>query len=451
MSRVRAALATVRGRTTVAATLAVSLALLVGSVLLVRTLDHSLTTSTDKQARERLSQLLDDASAGTLSETVEGIGDDSLAQVVDERGTVLASSTNISGRPAIAGVSGVAEKPRARTMTDLPDDRETEDYRIWSASRQTPDGVVAVFVGPSLEHTQEAVAELTGSLAVGLPLLVVLLAAGIWVTVGRALQPVEAVRREVAGLGARSLQRRVPVPATGDEVARLAVTMNQMLDRLELADRRQREFVANASHDLQSPLTLFRTEVEVTMTRGDLEEWRRTGELLLAEADRMESLVGDLLFLAGTEDGTSATPLALDLEDVVADEVARLALDPAVQVHLVTGGAPVRGHRQQLSRMVRNLLLNAAAFATTRIDVEVGELEGRAVLVVDDDGPGIPEEHREEVFERFVTLDQARDRRGAGTGLGLAIARSVAQAHGGEVTLEGAAPTSRFVVRLPRL
>ncbi len=448
-SRGRRALSTVRGRTTVAATAAVALALFLGAVVLVRTLDHSLTTSNDEVAQVRLTELLDQAVAGTLEERTEGIGDDSLAQVVNERGDVLAASGNITGRPAVGQVSDVAEQPRVRTMRDLPDDRETEDYRIWSQRRATPDGVVAAFVGPSLESSEEAITRLVSSLAIGLPPLVALLALAIWITVGRALRPVENVRREVAALGARSLDRRVRVPATGDEIARLAVTMNDMLRRLEAADRRQRDFVANASHDLQSPLTVFRTELEVTLARGDLEQWEQTGQLLLAEADRMEALVADLLFLARAEEGPGPEPGPLDLEDVVAEEVARLVHHRSVEVQLQVGGAPVRGNRHQLARLVRNLLLNAASFAVGRIVVEVGEVDGEVLLVVDDDGPGIPEEHREDVFERFFTLDRARTANG--TGLGLAIARSVAEAHGGTITLEGEAPTSRVVVRFPAL
>jgi len=438
MSRLLRGLATVRGRTTIAATVVVAFALLVGSVLLVRTLDRSLATAADQQARSRLSALLKQSSSGTLPKVVDGVGDDSLAQVVDGNGRVLAASPNIVGRSAIASVKDAGARPAARTMRRLPDDEETEDYRVWSARTTTANGVVAVFVGPSLEPSQQATSRLVRSLAAGLPLLVALLALAIWVTVGRALRPVENVRREVAALGARSLERRVPVPSTKDEVARLAVTMNEMLDRLEAADQRQREFVGNASHDLQSPLTVLRTELEVTLAGGDLDQWRRTGRLLLAETDRMEALVADLLFLAQSEEGATDGQVALDLEDIVGEEVARLP-HTGLEVSLVASGAPVRGQRQQLSRMVRNLLLNAVGFATSRIDIEVGEVDGEVALVVDDDGPGVPEEHREDVFDRFFTLDRARDRRGAGTGLGLAITRSIAEAHGGSVAVEGTA------------
>jgi signal transduction histidine kinase len=444
-------LTTVRARTTLVASLVVALALLGGAVILVQTLEHSLETATDQQSRSWLAQLRDDVRSGSLPQVIDGIGDDSLAQIVAADGRVLAASENIVGRPAVASVEESAERPTAHTMRGLPDDQEMEDYRIWSARADTRDGVVAVFVGPSLESSQEAAHQLVTSLATGLPLLVMLLALAIWITVGRALRPVENVRREVARLGARSLDVRVEVPPTNDEVARLASTMNELLDRLEAADQRQRDFVANASHDLQSPLTVFRTEVEVALARADLEEWQRTAPQLLEESDQMEALVSDLLFLARAEDLHSVERSPLDLEDLVAEEVARLPHDSRVEVTLKVSAAPVRGNHQQVSRMVRNLLVNAVEFADARVTVTVSEENDTAVLVVEDDGPGVPGEHRLDVFDRFVTLDRARDRRTGGTGLGLAIARSVADAHGGSLTLEGVAPTSRFVVHLPGL
>ncbi len=444
-------LTTVRARTTMAATVVVALALLAGSVLLVRTLDHSLATAADQRAKSRLAELLDQARLGTLPTVVDGIGDDSLAQVVDGDGRVVAASANIAGRRAIAVPREIGERPEPRTMRGLPDDNETEDYRIWSARTDTADGEVAVLVGPSLEASQEAGHQLVTSLVFGLPLLVALLALAIWLTVGRALRPVENVRREVAGLDARSLGARVQVPPTHDEVARLAVTMNDLLARLESAEQRQREFVGNASHDLQSPLSVFRTELEVALARADLEEWQHTGRHLLTENAHMEALVGDLLFLAQADESQPAARSALDLEDLVAEEVARIAAGGRIRVDLQTDPVPVHGNRQQLARMVRNLLLNAVEFAEQRVAVELREEDGTAVLVVSDDGPGVPEHDREEVFHRFFTRDQARDRRSGGTGLGLAIARSVAETHGGTLVLDGTGPTSRFVVRLPTL
>ena len=416
----------------------------------MRTLDHSLTTAEDQQARTGSPSSSARREAGTLPRRVAGIGDDSLAQVVDADGRVLASSPNIEGRPAIASVAAVGTTPTARTMRGLPDDREVEDYRVWSARTDTTAGPVAVFVGPSLEASQEAIGRLVSSLAVGLPPLVALLALAIWVAVGRALRPVEQVRREVAVLGARSLERRVPVPATGDEVARLATTMNQMLDRLETADRRQREFVGNASHDLQSPLTVLRTELEVTLAGGDLEEWRRTGRRLLHETDRMEALVADLLFLARVEETAGPSPVPLDLEDLVSEEVTRLARDPGLEVRLTATGAPVRGQPRLLARMVRNLLLNAGGFARQPCGGARGRGRRRG---------GAHGRRRRARRARGAARARVRPvrhpRRGPRAGWrhrprsgDRPVGRRVARRDAGT---EGPGPTSRFVVRLPRL
>jgi signal transduction histidine kinase len=441
----------VRARTTLAATLVVIAALFTGSVILVRTLEHSLTTASDQQTRIRLAELVDQAHSGTLPEVLRGVGDDSLVQIVDARGRVLGASANITRKPAIASLASTSTRPRVRTMRDLPDDQETEDYRIWSRRTSTPDGEVAIFLGPSLETVRQVIDRLIRILALGLPVLVLLLGLAIWATVGRALRPVERIRGEVAGFGPRSWERRVEVPATHDEVALLAITMNAMLDRLEDADRRQREFVANASHDLKSPLTIMRTELEAVLAGDDPTRALAGARAALAETDRMEALVGDLLFLAGAEDGVRPTLRPLDLEGVVADEIARIPPGGPVEVRLTATGAPVSGSNQDLARMVRNLMQNALGFARTSIEVAVGEQDGQAVLSVSDDGPGVGDQHRDEVFGRFVTLDDARDRRTGGTGLGLAIARTIAESHGGTLTLEGPSPTSRFVVRLPLL
>jgi signal transduction histidine kinase len=288
---------------------------------------------------------------------------------------------------------------------------------------------------------------LTRSLLLGLPPLILLLAGAIWQVVGRALRPVEAIRAEVATLSALGLRRRVPVPPTDDEVARLASTMNAMLARLEASDAQQREFVANASHDLQSPLTAFRTELEVALAHPDRTDWPAVARSLHDESDRMEALVRDLLFLARAEDPAArAEPRLLDLDDVVREEVTRSRPSTELEVTCSLTAAPVRGRTDDLARMARNLLANALQHARSRVEVSLANDAGWVTLTVTDDGPGVPAEHRDRIFERFYRGDPARDRADSGTGLGLAIVRSVAEGHGGSV---GLVDGSRFEVRLP--
>lgn len=447
----RSCLRSVRARTTMLATLLVTVALTLGAVALVVTLDRSLTRAGDDLARSRVDNLVALASAGQLPRVLTHVGDDSVAQVVAADGSVLAASANIQGVGPISRFSPRGDDPVVTTMRDVPDDNETEDYRVWVQRTPTPDGEVTVYVGPSLESTQEVLGRLTGSLVVGLPLLIALLAYAMWVVVGRALRPVEAIRSEVAEISPRELDRRVPVPATEDEVSRLAETMNAMLGRLEAASEQQRDFVANASHDLQSPLTSFRTQLEVALAHPDATDWRATALDLHAEGDRMERLVRDLLFLAEADSAQSERQTQLvDLDDVVLEEAARVRAGGKAE--LDTSGvtaAPVRGNRDDLARLVRNLLENARDHAVSTVGVTLSNGSSEVVLTVEDDGPGVPVEHRDRIFDRFYRADEARTRSAPGTGLGLAIVRSVAERHRGTAELAEGTRGARFVVRLP--
>ena len=386
---------------------------------------------------------------GTCPKVLRAIGDDSVAQVVADDGSVLARSPNILRAPRIAGFRPGAT-PVVRTVRG-PDDQETEDYRLWGRRAATPDGPVTVYVGSSLESAQEVTGRLTRLLLLGLPLVLALLAGAIWLVIGRTLRPVERIRAEVAEISERDLDRRVPLPGTGDEVQRLAETMNQMLDRLESAALHQRDFVANASHDLQSPLTVIRTELDVAAAHPDATDWPQSLQTLRVEADRMERLVRDLLFLARADTrpprrrrGWSTWTTWCSRRWHGSEPRPALEIDTSA-----VSAAPVRGSRDDLARLVRNLLANACAHAASRVVVTTGQVGDAEVLVVEDDGPGVAAEHRARVFDRFYRADPVRTRDGAGTGLGLAIVRSVTEEHGGTVELDEAGAGARFVVRLP--
>jgi signal transduction histidine kinase len=307
-------------------------------------------------------------------------------------------------------------------------------------------------VGTSLEDENEVIFELTRSLAIGLPPLVALFVAGIWFMVGRTLRPVEDIRAEVASISHRRLDRRVPTPPINDEIGRLARTMNEMLGRLEEASERQRAFVGNASHELQSPLASFRTQLEVATTHPDGVDWPNLATNLLADGNRMEGLVQDLLFLA-REDAAAARPtMPVDLDDVVLEEVSRLRTTCSADVHTDgVSAAPLPGHREDLARLVRNLLDNACTYASRRVDVTLRTIDGHIELTVSDDGPGVADEDKPRIFERFYRADPVRNRQTSGTGLGLAIAAAVAEAHGGTIDVTDGNPGARFVVTLPTL
>jgi signal transduction histidine kinase len=313
---------------------------------------------------------------------------------------------------------------------------------------ETAEGQITLISERSLEEVDETIESISDALLVGVPALVLLLGALTWFMAGRALRPVEAIRAEAAAITGSTIHRRVPVPATRDEVAALATTMNGMLDRLEDAASRQRRFVSDASHELRSPVASIRTQLEVGLRRPDA-DWPRIAERVLAEDARLEEAVADLVELARLDEDAPVTDLAeVDLDEIVLEEcrrTRRLRVDTAA----VSGGR-VRGRRDALTRVVRNLIDNAARHAETRVAVAL-RTDGSVVeLVVEDDGPGIAPEDRDRVFERFTRLDEGRARDAGGMGLGLAVVRATVERHGGTVAVGDAEPHgARFVVRLP--
>jgi signal transduction histidine kinase len=444
----RLPLGSVRVRSTVAATLVVGLALAAGGWLLLGALDRSLGRRDDAAARGWARDLGSLAATGNLPAVVPPHGDDGVAQVVAGDGTVLAATPNVAGDPAIARFAPVGGRPTVRTVRGVPDGPEREDYRVWAVAAPSGSGPVTVYVATSAESVSETVRTQRRLLVRGLPVALLVVAAATWAAVGRGLRPVEQVRARVAAITEADLSRRVPVPPGRDEISQLAETMNVMLARIETAATRQRRFVADASHELQSPLAGVRTELEVALARPAASDWVAVATDLLARTGDMESLVRDLLFLAREDESAAEAPDGrVDLDDVVLEEVARLRPTTRVPVDAtLVSAAPVRGSRGQLARLVRNLLENAVRHATSRVDVRLRADDHEVQLVVADDGPGVPAGDRDRVFDRFVRLDSAR--RSGGTGLGLAIVAAIAARHGGSVTVDGDGGAA-FVVRLP--
>lgn len=438
-----------RERTTLLSAAAAAVALTAAAVALLLTLDAQLTGSREDLARTRARDLLELAESGRLGPSVRNVGEDDMAQVVDARGRVLAASPNIDGAPAVVAV-GPGLRLGPRTL-EAPDDGETERYRVWVDRGPSPYGQVVVVTGTSLESVAEATGAVRQALLLGVPVVVLLLAAATWVLVGAALRRVERIRAQVDAISDAEQDVRVPVSGVDDEVGRLAVTMNRMLDRLEEASRRQRGFVADASHDLQSPLAAQRSTLEVALRYPDRHDPSALATELLGSVAEMEQLVGDLLYLATPDDPSRAGRREwLDLEDVVLEEAARVAAGAGAVVDTgeVSAG-PVVGDPAALRRLVRNLLDNAVRHARDRVAVRLRVEDGRRlVLDVVDDGPGIDPAERERVFDRFYRGDPARAR-GVGHGLGLAIARSVAEAHGGDLRVVDSAEGAHLRLRMP--
>ena len=296
-----------------------------------------------------------------------------------------------------------------------------------------------------------SVRTLTVTLWFTVPALIVFIGIMAWTVTGRALRPVEVIRGEVTAITHSSLDQRVSEPRARDEVGRLARTMNEMLDRLETASDQQRQFVSDASHELRSPVAAIKATGEVALTHPETADWPAVVRRMLSDDERMEQIVHDLLDLA-REEGAELPATVIDLDDIVLEEVDRSKhLGNSVSSDRVSAGR-VRGSREQLTRVVRNLLDNATRHARTAVRVSLTTTDA-VTLVVEDDGPGIPSDQREAVFERFTRLDEGRARDAGGLGLGLAMVRSITLHHGGTVnvtdSIDPTYPGARLVVQLP--
>ena len=449
-----AGLASIRARLTAAACLVVAGALLVGAVVILTVLRHSLDENLDDAAVQRARDVAAQVQAGTLDDPLPVHGDeDAFVDVRAADGHAVARSSNLKQDTPVAAFRPEDDDPEIRTQK-IPVRGEEDDFRIVALNAQGPKyGAVTIYVVASLDRVKETATAVRHLLWWGVPLLVALVGAIAWFVVGRALRPVESMRAEVAEITAQDLGRRVPVPTARDEIGRLATTMNDMLDRLQHSAERERRFVADASHELQSPLASSLADLEVALAHPESTQWEETARAVVADNERMTRLVGDLLFLAQTDNNGAAQArrTLVDLDDVVREEVSRLRPPAGVMVDL-SGVSPaeVRGDADQLARVVRNLLENASRYARSAIAVTVSTNgAGGTELAVADDGPGVPAGQRDRIFERFARLDDSRSRATGGTGLGLAIAREIVESHRGTIDLDQSAPGARFVVHLP--
>ena len=293
------------------------------------------------------------------------------------------------------------------------------------------------------------------SLLVVFPGLLVISGLTVWLVVRRALHPVDAIRAEVASISSSDLSRRVPLPGTRDEINRLAVTMNDMLDRLQTSIVRQQRFVGDASHELRSPLASLRNQLEVSTIDNPDPRWADSVADMIADHDRLERLIRDLLLLARHDDHAPANMEPVDLGYLVRTELARRPGFTGIERSVEAENCLISGDADALARILRNLVDNAERHAHRHITIRVHSIQGAptptAELVVEDDGEGIPEQYRSTVFERFRRLDDARAADAGGSGLGLAIVADLVHAHQGTVQAEAGGIGARLVVRIPAL
>ncbi len=439
----------VRSRVTVAATASVAVVLAVTGAVLVSHLRRTLTEGVDDGLEARAIALGNTAIAGApLSDLAVPGDDDQWVLVVDDGGRVAAAEASVPAGFLVA-------PPRFDVALPAPDldgdptvvagavtePQSGETFRL--ASRRIDiDGVpLRLHVGGRIDDIDEATSTLRDAMLLAVPVVSALLGALVWFLTGRTLAPVEAIRSTVDSMDGSSPGGRVPEPRGDDEIARLARTMNAMLVRTDHAAERQRRFVADAAHELRSPIARMRTHLEVDDPQPDR---------LLRDLDGLRRLLDDLLQSARVDSGRSLRTEPVDLDDVVMRAVGDARAVNACRIDASgVSGAQVVGDADALRRVVDNLLDNACRHAAASVSVTLREVGDRAELGVSDDGPGIAPADRKRVFERFARLDDARTH-GQGTGLGLAICRDIVVAHGGAIDIDGGHGSgTRMLVLLP--
>jgi signal transduction histidine kinase len=434
-------------RATGAAVLVVGVTLVVASIAMLTLLERSLRDNVRTTADSRAEAIADDLSQSANSGHIAVEDqDDEFVQVLDADGNAVMASANLAGRPALV----VLEPGDTQMIGSVP--FEDGSFLAVAAAATSMDGPLTVVLGRSLEGVGETRREVSGLLAVGVPLLLVVVGFVTWSVAGRVLAPVDAIRREVEAISVKELHRRVPDPPGRDEIARLASTMNSMLERLEKAAVRERRFVSDASHELRSPVAAIRQQAEVALSHPDRTTIEELAGIVLEEDVRLQRIVEDLLLLTRVDEGTLQLRKApVDLDDLMFEEAARLRATTRLRIDSAgVSAGRVIGDRGRLERLLRNLTDNAARHAASEIRLGLRGDDGQVVLEVNDDGPGVPAGKREAVFERFTRLDDARDRQHGGAGLGLAIVAEIAAAHGGSASVSDApSGGARFLVVLP--
>ena len=455
MTRVRLP-GSVRNQTTVVAAGVVSVALILAAFGLVGLLRHRLIDAERVAARVRADDVVALARTGTLPNPLSFPGEDSGAtQGLDAKGKVIAATENIEDDSPLSTLRPDVGDHESVIMTGLPME-EDDRYLIVATTAVVGGKRVTVQAAASLESADDTLATLTRTLLWGVPALILLVAATTRLLVGRALRPVGAITSEVADISQVDLHRRVPEPTTKDEIARLAITMNQMLARLESSSARQQRFVADASHEMRSPLASSRAVLEVAALHpGSANDLVAAINDSLIDHRRLEALVADLLLLARLDGSQTTTRRAPTDVVALAREVVerRIETDVTLVSHSTNigdiGDAIVMADRPQLDRVLTNLLDNAARHRRSRTEVTVDRHGATVDITVDDDGPGIPEIDRKRVFQPFIRLDEARTAE-LGTGLGLAIVAEIVSDLEGRVRVDDSPlGGARFVVCLP--
>ncbi len=434
----------------VAATV-VFVALAVAGAALAAVLYRTMLAGLDSAAAARVTEV----ATALRSDGESGLADDLLR--TDER--IVAVQVMNAGGSVVARSASAPDTPLV-PMADISDGlhigmpEQASPYGQIRFSAETvdgPGGRYTVLVGEGSAIVGSTVKTVILALTIAAPIVIAVSAAMTYSLVGRSMRSVDAIRSRVAEISTSDLTERVPVPPRHDEIAALAMTMNEMLARIEAGHTAQRRFVGDASHELRSPLATIISALEVAVAHPELLDRDLAAGTLIPEAHRMQALVEDLLLLARADErGLVIRREDVDLDDLAAAETRRLTRETSLIVHADLAPTRLVGDSGAVSRVLRNLLDNAARYAASRVEVTIHPSGADAVISVADDGPGIPPADRSRVFDRFVRLDEDRSRSAGGAGLGLAIVREIVVAHRGSVAIDDRpGGGTRLTVQLP--
>jgi signal transduction histidine kinase len=450
----------VRARLTVIFVIAIAVILTFTGIALVNLVHRSLLTQASDQIDAVMEQTQMRFASGSTTPkhlVVLATQGDVVVQVTNSADTkVWAASSAISSAPVLARPvvdfafgSGLRPEYIHNAQTD-PTLAELSSGQVATITTKRGQGLIFGYIyGGPIAHSVKV---LLASLLISFPLLLLVSGSLIWLGIGLALAPVEAIRRRVDAIAAQDLTQRVPVTGGDDEIARLSRTVNEMLDRLESASRFQQEFVSNASHELRSPLTTLLATTERATGDPDSANWPAVADVVMREGRRLDGIIGDLFWLARhDEDQVDIEHTEVDFDDLLYEEASRVRSLTDLNVD-TTAVAPTRvmGDPTMFKRMIRNVVDNAMRYAQSELRFDSHFDGDEAVIVVSDDGEGIDVADSARFFERFTRADSARSRRSGGTGLGLAIVTEIVGRHGGSARFVEVEAGSRLELRVRR-
>ncbi|NMO03649.1 HAMP domain-containing protein [Gordonia sp. TBRC 11910] len=415
--------------------------LLFAAILILVTLHQLLLRAADAATHARAAQigqvLSTEGLRGVDAPLLATAHNVTLIQVIDSHGVIQLTNDERFGRPMARPMPPGERSTLHGTHGDATD----EEFQATALGVASPQGPMTVVVGAAESPINWTVLIVAILCCIVFPVIVILMAVLTHHFVGRTLRPVMAIVHRVGDITGGDLDQRVPVPNTDDEIATLARTMNAMLDRIESARAQQLQFVGDASHELNSPLTTLVGLLDLARTKNTAIEPATIETVMLPDALRLQQMVADLLLLARADErGVPLRVGDVDLDDIVSAEATRLAaLSPhTVEAHIVA--ARVRGDGEKLTRALRNIADNAGrhAMSTVTFTMAVDSHDATVTITVTDDGDGIPDDDKHRVTERFVRLESARDRGSGGSGLGLAIVAEIVRAHHGGILIADA-------------